>query len=47
MSILELNRVSKRFGDHVAVEDISLTVAKGEFISLLGPSGCGRPPRCR
>jgi putative spermidine/putrescine transport system ATP-binding protein len=42
MSILELNRVSKRFGDHVAVEDISLTVAKGEFISLLGPSGCGK-----
>lgn len=42
MSFLELDRISKRFGDHVAVEDMSLSVAKGEFISLLGPSGCGK-----
>ena len=42
MSFLDLERVSKRFGDHVAVEDLSLSVAKGEFISLLGPSGCGK-----
>ncbi|MXQ12236.1 ABC transporter ATP-binding protein [Microvirga makkahensis] len=42
MSFLELNRVGKRFGEHVAVEDMSLSVAKGEFISLLGPSGCGK-----
>jgi putative spermidine/putrescine transport system ATP-binding protein len=42
MSFLELDRVGKRFGDHVAVEDLRLAVAKGEFISLLGPSGCGK-----
>jgi len=42
MSFLELNRVSKHFGAHVAVEDITLSVNKGEFISLLGPSGCGK-----
>jgi putative spermidine/putrescine transport system ATP-binding protein len=42
MSFLELNHVSKRFGDHVAVEDLCLSVTKGEFVSLLGPSGCGK-----
>ncbi|WP_046861976.1 ABC transporter ATP-binding protein [Microvirga massiliensis] len=42
MSFLELHRVSKRFGDHLAVNDLSLSVAKGEFISFLGPSGCGK-----
>jgi putative spermidine/putrescine transport system ATP-binding protein len=42
MSLLELNGVSKRFGDHFAVENFCLSVSKGEFISLLGPSGCGK-----
>lgn len=48
MSYLVLNRLSKRYGDLTAVEDLSLSVERGEFISLLGPSGCvARPPRCR
>ena len=42
MSVLHLHRVSKRFGDHVAVDDLTLSVDRGEFISLLGPSGCGK-----
>ncbi len=42
MGFLELAGVKKRFGDHYAVEDFSLSVEKGEFISLLGPSGCGK-----
>ena len=42
MSFLELDRVGKHFGPNVAVDDFSLTVAKGEFISFLGPSGCGK-----
>jgi putative spermidine/putrescine transport system ATP-binding protein len=42
MSFLELDRVSKQFGQNVAVEAFSLAVGKSEFISFLGPSGCGK-----
>lgn len=42
MATLSLERVSKRFNRHLAVNDLSLHVADGEFISLLGPSGCGK-----
>ncbi|HTB97622.1 MAG TPA: ABC transporter ATP-binding protein [Terracidiphilus sp.] len=40
---IEFLGVSKRFRNAaVALEDISLTVERGEFITLLGPSGCGK-----
>ena len=39
---LRLERLEKRFGDVVAVDDVSLAVASGEFITLLGPSGSGK-----
>lgn len=42
MPFLVLDRLTKHFGAHVAVEDLSLAVEKGEFVSLLGPSGCGK-----
>jgi len=40
--LLQLNSVSKTFGDVVAVDRISFTLAEGEFLSLLGPSGSGK-----
>ena len=39
---LTVERVAHRYGTAVALEQISLTVAGGELISLLGPSGCGK-----
>ena len=40
--VLELADVTKRYGNVVAVDDVSLQLAKGEFLSLLGPSGSGK-----
>ena len=42
MAGIEIERVSKRFGEVVAVRDLSLSVADHEFVTLLGPSGCGK-----
>jgi spermidine/putrescine transport system ATP-binding protein len=44
---VELVHVTKRFGDVVAVDDLSLTIQEGEFFSLLGPSGCGKTTTLR
>ena len=39
--------VSKRFGTHAAVDDVTLEIGEGEFFSLLGPSGCGKTTTLR
>jgi len=39
---LQVSGVSKRFGNFAAVRDLSFTVQRGSFFSILGPSGCGK-----
>ena len=39
---LQVSGVSKRFGTFEAVRDLSFTVERGSFFSILGPSGCGK-----
>jgi len=44
---IEIEHVTKRFGDFTAVKDMSLKIRKGEFFSMLGPSGCGKTTTLR
>ena len=44
---VRLSGVSKHFGDVIAVADLDLGIADGEFFSLLGPSGCGKTTTLR
>jgi ABC-type Fe3+/spermidine/putrescine transport system ATPase subunit len=46
-SILELRALSKNYASNRIVDDISVSVRKGEFFSLVGPSGCGKTTTLR
>jgi spermidine/putrescine transport system ATP-binding protein len=46
-SSVYLDGVTKRFGDFTAVDDLDLSLAHGEFFTLLGPSGCGKTTTLR
>ncbi|MEC8196809.1 MAG: ABC transporter ATP-binding protein, partial [Pseudomonadota bacterium] len=42
MADLQIDHVTKTFGDTQVLKGISLDIADGEFVSLVGPSGCGK-----
>ncbi len=46
-SAVDIRGVTKRFGDVVAVDNIDLSIADGEFFAMLGPSGCGKTTTLR
>ena len=44
---VELRDVTKRFGETIAVDNLTLQIRDGEFFSLIGPSGCGKTTTLR
>ena len=44
---IHLERVTKRFGEMTAVDDLTLSIPRGAFYALLGPSGCGKTTTLR
>ena len=42
MKILEINNMRKRFGENAVLQDISMSVEKGQVVSIIGPSGSGK-----
>ena len=46
-SLIEIRRLTKVFGDFVAVDSIDLSIREGEFLTLLGSSGSGKTTTLR
>ncbi|MCM1534053.1 MAG: ABC transporter ATP-binding protein [Corallococcus sp.] len=46
-NIIEIKSVNKSYNDKPVVKNVSLTIKRGEFVTLLGPSGCGKTTTLR
>jgi polar amino acid transport system ATP-binding protein len=44
--IIEIDGISKSFGDNKVLDELNFDVAPGEKLALIGPSGPARPPSC-
>ncbi len=45
--MISYENIEVRFGEHIAIPDLNLRIAEGEFFTLLGPSGCGKTTALR
>jgi ABC-2 type transport system ATP-binding protein len=46
-ALIEIDRLTKRFGERTVVDDVSLSVARGEVLGFLGPNGAGKTTTMR
>lgn len=44
MPVIEVRHLHKRYGDLLAVNDVSFAVERGEIFGVIGPNGAGKPP---
>lgn len=44
--LIDIVGVSKSYGDNLVLDDLNLYIRENEFLTLLGPSGCGRQRFC-
>ena len=47
MALLELKDITAGYGQNIILRDFNLSVERGEFVSLLGSSGCGKTTTLR
>ena len=42
MEMIRLEHVTKSFGEHTVLDDFSISIPEGEFLTVIGRSGCGK-----